>query len=298
MVEVDPIRFSYLTERWKSNPRVRVVRDIPDESAFSLVLIATPPKFHYRFWEQTMQRTTHALIEKPMTMNVDEAEKIVDASNMGGAKVYVNLIRRLLINYTVIRSFYLTKRFGDLLDVKIFEGGVFNWEAVSIGSFNKALNGGGVLMDTGPHTIDLAFQVFSSLDVEAAYMDAWGKVSAIEANCILKLRADGSIPVLMSLSRNRNLSNKAIFRFEDATCILGVRDNSAEVATRQGTRYQLFPPNRQNLPPMRYPEFFDMFYEQFIMPGDNTSVGPRESLDGIRVIEDAYKKAEPMKETF
>ena len=186
LCEVDPLRFEYVEKRWKSNPRVSPVREIPAQTAFSLVLIATPPKFHYEYYEQIAERTDALLIEKPLTISVNEAEAIDFSSREKKVMVFVNLLRRLLINYRLLRDIYRSKRFGELRSVRLSEGGVFNWDAASMGSFSRELNGGGVLMDTGPHALDLLFQVFDTLELESSLMDSWGKERSIEANCYCK----------------------------------------------------------------------------------------------------------------
>lgn len=53
---------------------------------------------------------------------------------------------------------------------------------------------------------------------------------AIEANCVLHLRADEDLPVSLALSRNRNFSNQARFEFEGAVVNVDVRDNSLRVS--------------------------------------------------------------------
>src|SRR3546814_20714098 len=93
-------------------------------------------------------------------------------------------------------------------------------------------------MDTGPHTIDLLLQVFYSLSLTSSEMDApvTANGKAIEANCRLTLVGDGHVPIELTLSRNRNLSNKAYFQFARALVTADVRDNTMEISIGDACR--------------------------------------------------------------
>ena len=125
-----------------------------------------------------------------------------------------------------------------------------------------------------------------------------GKGTVDRSELLLQMKADGVIPVVMALSRNRNLSNTAVFEFEQAVCTLSVRDNRTDVVTKRGCQYQLFPPGPEEIAPLSYPELFDMFYEQLVIPGNNEGVGPSESLKSLRLIEVAYEKAQAIQGGF
>lgn len=295
-VEVNPSRFEYLANRWASNDRVQVHRSIPD-GEFGLVLVATPPKFHRAYVEQVVDRSEHILIEKPIAIRVADAEAMITASAGKSVKISVNHIRRLLVSYRIMHDLYRTRHFGGLQRVELAEGGVFNWRAVSMGSFSKDLNGGGVLMDTGPHAIDLLCQVFDRFELKEAFMDAWGQ-DAIEANALLKLEADDGIPVTVNLSRNRNLSNAVKFYFDDAVCTVAVRDNPIFVEPTKGRPYQMYPPGKVDIAPIAYPEFFDRFYAEYVLSGTTGPVSPQEAIRSLRIIEAAYEQAKPMRKAF
>ena len=297
LIEVGPQRFEYLRTRFESNPRIRVLRALPEDEDFGLVLVATPPKFHREYVEAVIDRAEHILIEKPIAIRVADAEAIRDAAAGRPVKISVNHIRRLLVSYRIAHDLYRTRHFGDLNRVELAEGGVFNWRAVSMGSFSKDLNGGGVLMDTGPHAIDLLCQVFADLELQESFMDAWGN-NAIEANVFLELEADGRVPVTVNLSRNRNLSNVARFHFDEAVVTLGVRDNPILVEPVNGLPYRMYPAGGADIDPIPYPEFFDRFYTEFVLSGTTGPVSPDEALRSLRIIEAAYAHARPMRKAF
>ena len=152
-------------------------------------------------------------------------------------------------------------------------------------------------MDTGPHTLDLLFQFFDTLSLQEAFMDNWDE-NTVEANCLLKMESNNNIGVELMISRNRNLSNRAIFEFEDAICTLGIRDNTIFIKHTNGISYQAFPSTEHmNIAP-DYETLFDIFYEKFVLAGNNHGVSPTESIKSLEVIEKAYSTAHKIRTGF
>ena len=260
------------------------------------MLISTPPKFHFEYFELLQANADVFLIEKPLTINADEARIICQIASEKEKTVFVHLIRRTLKAYTLIKSLWESGLFGELKSVRLFEGGVFNWDAVSMGSFSNELNGGGVLMDTGPHAIDLLFQVFKEIKLIESRMDALAP--AIEANCVLKLNADKEIPVLLSLSRNRNFSNETVFDFEKAEVRVGVRNNDIKVNLKNNVSFLAAPGDMISNHCVDFSSLIDDYYNKYILARINNGVGPDDSLKIAELIDAAYSNAELIKGGF
>ena len=297
ILETSAERGRFLRESYKRDPRVQVFDKLPSSGRYDLAVVCTPPKYHYPYFAELLDQVDAFIIEKPMTIASNDARKIVDESLKAGKPVFVNLLRRSLAGYKFLRRIYLEDIFGPLESAEIHEGAVFSWQAVSRGSFSKELNGGGVLMDTGAHTLDLLLQVFDDLEVSEAYMDA--EPEAIEANCVLKATGDSRVPVVINLSRNRQLSNQARFCFAGASISLGVSGNLLNVKDKRGLSYQLLPDGiRLEDEPPTYADLLDAFYVAHIAHGDNRGVGPSESLKAVTQMERAYAMALPLEGVF
>ncbi|MEQ8821103.1 MAG: Gfo/Idh/MocA family oxidoreductase [Sumerlaeia bacterium] len=300
VVEVSAPRREELAREFGSDRSVEIVESLPATGQFDFAVIATPPKFHFEYFEQLKGRARDILIEKPMTLNAEEARRVAEICAGGGPRVYVALIRRTLGGFALIREMIRANQFGALKKVTLTEGGIFGWMAVSMGSFSRTLNGGGVLMDTGPHTIDLLFQVFDTVEFQASWMDAdlseGGET--IEANCTLDLLADGAVPVRLSLSRNRNFSNLAVFEFEAAVCKVGVRDDEVTVDMASGVPLKAMPTDEFAEMGKDFKALFDRYYARFLLRQDNTGVAPEDSEKIARIIDAAYQNAQPIKGGF
>lgn len=290
-------RCRQLKNKFAKNQSVKISRTIPDLN-FDWVVIATPPKFHLPVFEALLSQSKIFLIEKPLTKAVVEGRKLIELAEANQKDVYVTLIRRSLSHFNLLKNWFHEGVFGRLLSVHVAEGNVFSWNAVSAGSFSKDLNGGGVLMDTGPHTLDQLLQVFDELTLQSAYMDALPKTSqtAIEANVTLELIANGDIPVSLYLSRNRFLSNQAIFKFERAQLSLALHNNTVKLASITGSTLIGYPEGAA--PAVSYPILFDSFYQEILLKQDLAKVNPRLAINSQIIIEEAYEQAKLIKGGF
>ncbi|MBI2993378.1 MAG: Gfo/Idh/MocA family oxidoreductase [Gammaproteobacteria bacterium] len=292
IVEPDARRRQELAARFRRRGDITLVADLPSSLRHEIAVVATPPKFHEMYVTRLAGQTSRLLIEKPIARTLGETKAIAEQVSSAGTTAFVCHIRRTLDSFRFIREAMTQCLFGELRSVSVHEGGVFSWRAVSMGSFSRDLNGGGVLLDTGPHTLDLLFQVFDALELRRAWMDADMRrgIKAIEANCVLDLEATGGIPVEFVLSRNRRLSNKACFNFAKAVLTADVRDNTLEIATGSGSRLQGVA-GSAGARKMEFKDLFDAFYQQYVVPGDNRGVSPREALKVMQIIDDAYAGA-------
>jgi len=291
--EVDDARKYSLKNRFKKNDKIDILDTIPLNERYDLIVIATPPKFHYGYYRELQDMSDYFLIEKPMTLNSHQAAEVLELSTAADKKIFVSHIRRTLDSYKFLYTFYKNQYFGRLKKVVVNEGDVYSWNAVSLGSFSKDLNGGGVLMDTGPHTLDLLMQVLDKLILKSAYMDS--VEIGIEANCLLHLVADSSVPVSVNLSRNRFLSNTAVFEFEKATLTAGVRDDSLNVKDLNGLEYAIHPLiQEETAVQVTYNMMIDNFYNNFLMLRRNDGISPAESLKILELTDAAYSNAKPL----
>src|SRR3546814_14398596 len=108
----------------------------------------------------------------------------------------------------------------------------------------------------------------------------------MEANCRLTRGRDGHIPIELTRSRNRNLSNKAYFQFARALVTADVRDNTMEISIGDACRIRGVPVAGQTAA-LSFSDLFDGFYRKYVMPDDNHEVSPSAALPGLKVIDDA-----------
>ncbi len=126
------------------------------EEQLDVVSIATPNRFHKPQTIAALEAGAHVLCEKPMAMNAAEAEEMLAAARRTG--------RRLMINFSfrfTEQSWALKRQVESGLIGDVYFGRTVWHRRRGLPGFGgwfgqKALSGGGPLIDLGVHRLDLA----------------------------------------------------------------------------------------------------------------------------------------------
>ena len=110
-----------------------------------LVTIAAPTKWHHPIALDAIKRKIHILIEKPITLNLDEAQEIINEAKGTNTKITVGHIERF--NPAVIKLKELIK--GGKL------GSIISIMARRAGAIPERIKDANVILDIGVHDIDL-----------------------------------------------------------------------------------------------------------------------------------------------
>ncbi len=118
------------------------------------IYIASPVFCHLQQVRDVAGAGKHILLEKPLGLNVDEAEKIAEVCQKAGVKLSVGLMMRFHSYHQKLRELVEQGAFGTIVSVRgqftcWFPEMPNNWRQ------EKNLSGGGALMDLSIHSIDL-----------------------------------------------------------------------------------------------------------------------------------------------
>ena len=107
----------------------------------------------------------------------------------------------------------------------MYEGFDYGWPVASDANWRPELGGGGVLTDTGGHTLDQLVWWLGELEVLEYLDDAMG---GMETDCRIQLRTAGGATGTVELSRTRNLSNTITLETEAGTLKVSLIGNDVE----------------------------------------------------------------------
>jgi len=123
--------------------------------AVDLVVVATPPRTHNELVHACLRAGKAVLCEKPFMLSYTDAISAVDAARALGARLYVSHHRRTYPQVRLARQLVGLGIVGDVVALTVREGGRLTWRTVSNYLMSEAA-GGGVMWDTGSHTLDMA----------------------------------------------------------------------------------------------------------------------------------------------
>ena len=137
------------------------IESIVKDKTVDAVLILTPPNTHLELVEKFAAAGKHILLEKPLEISLDRAERLVKACSK--VKLGIVLQHRFRPGAEKLRE-----HLKDLGQIVSASAAIPNWRPQSYydmpGRGTRARDGGGVLLTQGIHTLDL----FLSLTGEAA----------------------------------------------------------------------------------------------------------------------------------
>lgn len=202
LVDLDLRRLKALARKYKiktfKNSHLDVLGDV------DVAIIALPNYLHAPVSIDFLKSGTHVFCEKPMAINYLEAIKMVEAAKKCKKMLGIGMVRKYFALNIKFKEILAS---GDLGKIKSFlyeEGFPYAWQTKTAYIFDKRKAGGGVLVDTGSHVLDLIIWLFGKPKGISYWDDSCG---GVEANCQIKLEM-GNIKGKIELSRDRTLTNK------------------------------------------------------------------------------------------
>lgn len=232
LVDTNPVRLAAVGA---SQPGIHQAQSTEGlERHADIAIVAVPHHLHTAIAARLLRQGLHVLVEKPLASSVEEARQLIDAARSSNRVLSVGLVRRHYRSFAFVREILKAGWIGAVRSFDLREGGVFGWPVVSASPFMKE-HAGGVLMDTGAHTLDLLFGwlgPFRSIQYESD--DRGG----VEANCVLSVTLDSGVQGTVELSRTRDLRNTCVIQGEKGSIEVGFGPNSTVKLTIGGVHVE------------------------------------------------------------
>ncbi len=143
------------------------------------VLVTTPPEAHAGLAAQALRAGCQVVVEKPFVTSAAAARELVEIAATANRTLHVAQFRRFFPPTELARDLLASGLIGTVQRLEMFEGGRFNWSTQS-GYVGRSLFGG-VLFDTGSHTLD-----------QALYATGWD--TGIPEITVVEVRRDKAEP--------------------------------------------------------------------------------------------------------
>ncbi len=146
------------------------------------VILALPNAFHAEYAVRLLKSGLHVLCEKPLATTLADAEHMAKVARQEERTLMCGLIRRFYASTELAAEAIRREIVGRPVHCDIRESS-WGWP-FSRAFFDPQISGGGVLIDTGPHTLDLLSHLLGPLELISYEDDAEG---GVEANAFMKL---------------------------------------------------------------------------------------------------------------
>ncbi len=120
-----------------------------------VVVICTPNNLHYPQTMEALSNNCHVFCEKPPALNAQNAREMADLAAEKGLTLAYNFQLRQSAEWSLLTRCKADGLLGDIYHIKahfLRRRGIPGWGYFT----NKAMQGGGALIDLGVHVLDLA----------------------------------------------------------------------------------------------------------------------------------------------
>jgi UDP-N-acetyl-2-amino-2-deoxyglucuronate dehydrogenase len=142
------------------------VDDLLGRDDVDAVIIAVPSGLHADIAVAALDAGKHVLLEKPLEVTVDAADRIIDAEKRSGKVLSVVSQRRFAPENQFLHATIATGGLGRITTANIEIALWRTQEYYDSGAWRGtwALDGGGALMNQGVHLVDLALWMLGDVD--------------------------------------------------------------------------------------------------------------------------------------
>ncbi len=142
--------------------------EILDRADIDLVINATPSHLHVETTKALMEHGFNVLCDKPLARRESEVQLLIDTAKANNVGFYIFQQSRFAAFFTEIRKIIDSGKLGRIIQISIsYSGFARRWDWQTVQAFN-----GGSLLNTGPHPMDQALQLFGEGEPEVkCFMD-------------------------------------------------------------------------------------------------------------------------------
>lgn len=288
--------------KWHTPHRVELLSD-PDVQA---VYIATEHHRHHEDVLAAAEAGKHILVEKPMALTTAHCREMIAACQANGVALQVAYYRRYYPKMIRMKELLDSGAIGEPVTASIHLAGRISREAATPANWrlNAELSGGGALVDTGSHRLDLLCWLLGEPERVAALAECREMpIQAPDMESLLIRMRSGVHVVTRHGYRTRSEDEFTIVGTEGTLSATPVDGPEVRLTGGGGQSYgavhpgmgQVSSETREGaweLPKHRnvhYPLFED--FTQHILAGEAPRYTGEDGMQATRVIEAAYVSA-------
>ena len=190
-----------------------IIKDIHSLPDCDIALLAIPVGVREEYIHEFSKRKIPIFAEKPFAIDFETHKRFLQLSN----KITCNYMRVFYNSTRQIADIIYSNTFGNLRKVSISEGGIGSGTNRGKNSYqsNPALSGGGMLMETGCHTLSQLSYLFKEISVKNANV-VWEDDFDVDTKATFEIPGKNPIEIHYQLSMLRPMENHATFFFDSS----------------------------------------------------------------------------------
>lgn len=250
------------------------------------VVICTPPNKHCEMSAFAMSHGLHVFCEKPFALNVIEAERMCHCAPKN--KVILMMASKFRFVDDVVKAKAIIES-GLLGKLVLFEN-VFCSKIEMSKRWNskKAISGGGVLIDNGTHSVDIARFLLGPISLIQAQFGCQIQDIPVEDTARIYFQSSSKVMGMIDLSwsLNKDMPNYISIYGTEGTLLIGW--NSSQYKLHEKNKWEIFGTGYDK---HRAFENQNRHFIECITLGKRPVITPIDGLESVKAIETAYKSS-------
>jgi predicted dehydrogenase len=174
------------------------VDDLLKQDDIDVVVVATPSVTHKDDTIKSLRAGKHVACEKPMAVNLAEADEMIRVAEETGKQLFVHHNYRFRPEFQHIKQTIDSGLIGDVFHMRMYNAAMvqrYDWQTL-------AKNGGGVLNNTCSHYIDMLLQLLAPAKITEVFSDMKQIISAgdVEDHVKVLMRGDNGCTIDVEVS--------------------------------------------------------------------------------------------------
>lgn len=270
-----------------------------------LVVLATPPGLHRKQAIAALERNVNVVVDKPFAPNAIDAQAIIDAASRSEGVLTVFQNRRWDGDYLSVKKCIDS---GELGEVRIFESRFEWWSSrnTTVGwkDLTPVAEGGGILLDLGPHLVDQAIGLFGPVAEASADLIRHSPGDGADEDSFVALRHENGVRSRLWMNRMTPLEGERFHIVgsqaglssrgkdpQEAQLASGLTPTSADYGAAETSIFLHRPGETAELDQERghYPEFYRILSSAIRSAGD-VPVDPADSAAVLALLDDLHTR--------
>ena len=281
----EPKRGQLLAERFGAAASYTDMNDLLADPELDAVYIATPVFLHAQQAIAAAEKGLHILCDKPLSLNQDQSQQIVDACKANGVNLQICFLFRFHSCFQKVRQWLIEDCLGTVVYARMpfMKYAPKNHDDWHI---DPAKSGGGSIMDLGAHSIDLLRWFFGEVADVSAFCTDFVYKYPVEETGLVMLRFKNGVQAITETSFAAQLSPQILE-------IYGT-DGSVIVYNEDGWKIRRETQGQIDIIESQFEDLFQKQFEHFSLCVASKDSPIVTGLDGVRnnqIISAAYESA-------
>ncbi|MBN2365192.1 MAG: gfo/Idh/MocA family oxidoreductase [Calditrichaeota bacterium] len=204
LCDTDASKAAILADKYDVQQIYEDIDDMLQREKLDVVFILTPNNLHLPMTLLALEAGKHVFVEKPAARNMEEVARISAQAEKSDKLVMVGMQNRFRTDVQALRKFILAEELGSLFFIKGRWLQAYHQSIKQPWLINKAISGGGVVMDLGIQLIDLIWWL-AGKPVPVSTKSFGYEISeylTVEDFCVACITFENNLSVSLELSWN------------------------------------------------------------------------------------------------